>query len=119
MSRPIAWVVLVAAAGLIYSLAFTSYEQFNGTWRSTESGGLIKVTVECPAPFQVLVFGATPEEETDDPEFCVPSARTLAVEAGLVAVAAALLALKPVTRRRPTPIGPISDRIDVTPGRRE
>ncbi len=114
MSRLTAWIVLVASAALIYALAFTSYDHFSGTWESTDSGGLVKVTVECPPPFQVLVFGAEPAG-LEQPGFCVRSSRTLAFEAAIVAIVAVLLAWKPVTRARPTPIGRISDRIDFTP----
>lgn len=116
MTRWTAWVILLAAAGLIYSLAFTSYDQFSGSWQSTESGGLVKVTVECPAPFRVLVFDAGPDRvgDLDQPDFCVPSSRTLAFEAGVVALAAGLLLWKPVTRRRPESISPISDKIDLS-----
>jgi hypothetical protein len=111
MSRLSGWVILVAGAALIYSLAFSSYEHLTSTWTSTDSGGLTRVTVDCPSPIRVLLFGAEPQA-SEDPEVCVPSSRTLALEAGAVAIAAALLAWRPVTRRRPERIDPLSTRIN-------
>ncbi|MFZ0013366.1 MAG: hypothetical protein WAL25_04550 [Acidimicrobiia bacterium] len=111
MSRLTAWVILVAAAALIYSLAFSSYEHLTSTWTSTDSGGLTRVTVDCPSPIQVLLFGAEPEG-SEDPGICVPSSRTLALEAAAVTVAGALLVWRPVTRRRPERLDPLSTRIN-------
>ena len=110
MSRLVAWIIMGGAAILVFSLAFTPYEQRTDTWQSTDSGGLTQVTVTCPAPFRVLATGAGPPSEPAS-DVCVKSSRTLALEAGLVAVAAVLIAWKPVTRPRPTRLDPISKTI--------
>jgi hypothetical protein len=110
MSRWTGWFVLVIAGALIYSLAFTGYEAWTGTWRSTESGGLMRVNLECPTPFAVLVLGSEPERE-EDQGLCDPSARTLAVEAGVVAVGAILISWAAVTRPQPTRLEPLSSRL--------
>lgn len=112
MSRWTGWVVLAIAAALIYSLAFTTYESWTGAWRSTDSGGLIRVNVECPPPFAVLVLGAEPEREEDE-GLCDPSARTLAVEAGVVALAAVLIAWAAVTRPQPSRLEPLSSKLNL------
>ena len=112
MTRWTGWVVLVIAATLVYSLAFTTYEFWTGAWRSTESGGLIRVNVECPTPFAVLVLGAEPERE-EDAGLCDPSARTLALEAGVVALAAILVSWAAVTRPRPTQLEPLSSKLSL------
>lgn len=110
MSRWIGWLVLVIAGALVYSLAFTGYDAWTGTWRSTESGGLVRVDVECPTPFAVLALGAEPERE-EDRGLCHPSARTLAVEAGVVALAAILVAWAAVTRPQPAQLEPLSSKL--------
>lgn len=112
MSRLSAWVILLAAAGLIYSLTFTSYDHQTGAWTTTESGGLTRITVECPPPYRVLIFGAEPQGGSNEGQ-CVPSSRTLAVEAGVVALAAGLLVWKPVTRRKPDRIEPLSKQLSL------
>ncbi|HEX6220860.1 MAG TPA: hypothetical protein VF115_07180 [Acidimicrobiia bacterium] len=112
MSRWTGWVILVVAGALIYSAAFTTYEAWTGSWRSTESGGLVRVNVECPSPFQVLVLGAEPDREEDE-GLCEPSARTLAVEASVVALAAILLAWAAVTRPRPARLEPLSSKLSL------
>lgn len=112
MSRVTAWVIVVAAGLLVYSLAFTSFSGETDSWRSTDSGGLVRITIDCPSPFQVLVLG----DEPADPEQagqCDNSSRTLALEAGVVALAAGLLVWRPVTRKRPVHIEPLSKQIDV------
>lgn len=48
MSRPTGWVILMVDSALIYSLAFSSYEAWTGSWRTTDSGGLVKITVDSP-----------------------------------------------------------------------
>lgn len=119
MSRWTGWVVLAIAGALVYSLAFTTYEAWTGSWRSTDSGGLVQVNVECPTPFAVLVFGAEPEGE-EDAGLCDPSARTLAVEAGVVALTAILITWAAVTRPKPTQLEPLSSKLslsgEVSPG---
>lgn len=115
MSRWTGWFVLTIAGALIYSLAFTGYEAWTGTWRSTESGGLVRVNVECPTPFAVLVLAAEPERE-EDQGLCDPSARTLAVEAGVVALAAILIAWAAITRPKPTRLETLSSRLRLGDG---
>jgi hypothetical protein len=115
MSRWTGWVVVAIAATLVYSLAFTTYESWTGSWRSTDSGGLIRVNVECPTPFAVLVLGAEPEREEDE-GLCDPSARTLVVQAGFVALAGILIAWAAVTRPRPTQLEPLSSRLSLGVG---
>jgi hypothetical protein len=112
MSRLTGWVIVVGAAVLIYSLAFTPFSQETDAWESTDSGGLVRITIACPAPVRVLLFGAEPEDP-DDAGACDRSSRTLALEAGVVALAASLIVWKPVTRRRPMHIEPLSRQIDV------
>lgn len=118
MSRWTGWVILAVAGALVYSLAFTTYEAWTGSWRSTDSGGLVEVNVECPAPFAVLVLGAEPESALDE-NLCDPSARTLAVEAGVVALAAVLIAWAAVTRPKPSSLETLSSKLslgeDVSP----
>lgn len=118
MPRPLAWLTLLGSLALIYSLAFTTYELETGSWETTESGGLSAVTIVCPSPFDVLVRGAEPDEARYEGA-CDRSSRTLVFEALFVAVAAGLLVWKPVTRPRPAPIEPLSERIslrETTPG---
>jgi hypothetical protein len=115
MSRLTAWVILIGAAVLVFSLAFTPFQHQTSTWVSTDSGGLTRVTIECPSPFRVLALGDEPVDP-DDAGLCDPSARTLAVEAGLVILTAGLMAWRPVTRPRPEPIEPLSRAISA-PGR--
>lgn len=112
MTRWTGWIVLVIAAALVYSLAFTTYESWTGAWRTTDSGGLVRVNVECPTPFAVLVLGAQPERE-EDQGLCYPSARTLALEAGVVALAAILISWAAVTRPSPTRLEPLSSKLSL------
>lgn len=112
MSRLAAWVIVVAATVLVYSLAFTPFSDETDSWKSTDSGGLVRITIECPAPFRVLVMGDEPADP-DEAGACDRSSRTLALEAGVVALAAGLLVWRPVTRRRPVHIEPLSKQIDV------
>jgi hypothetical protein len=110
VSRLTAWAVLLAAASLIYSLAFTTFEQFAGRWESTETGGLSEVTVQCPAPLAVLLLDAEPPEERDRGACDLPS-RTLALEAMVVALGTGLVVWRPLTRRRPEQIEPLSRKL--------
>lgn len=112
MSRLAGWVIVVGAAALVYSLAFTTFSAETDSWESTDSGGLVPITVECPAPFRVLLLGAEPEDP-DEIGKCDRPSRTLALEAGVIALAAGLIVWRPVTRRRPQHIEPLSKQIDV------
>lgn len=112
MSRLAGWVIVVGAAILVYSLVFTPFSAETESWESTDSGGLTPITVDCPAPVRVLLLGAEPEDPQHAGECDRPS-RTLALEAGVVALAAGLIVWKPVTRRRPERIEPLSKHIDV------
>ena len=115
MSRWTGWIILTVAGALIYSLAFTTYEVWTGSWRSTGSGGLVRVNVDCPSPVEVLVLGAEPERE-EDAGLCDPSARTLALEAGVVALAAILMTWAAVTRPKPTRLEPLSSQLNLGEG---
>lgn len=110
MSRLAGWVIVVGAAVLVYSLAFTTFSAETDSWKSTDSGGLVPITIDCPAPIGVLLFGAEPEDP-DDAGHCDRPSRTLALEAGVVALAAGLIVWKPVTSRRPKRIEPLSKQI--------
>lgn len=112
MSRTLAWIIAAVAIGLIYSLAFTTYDLEVGV-ESTESGGFTREYVECPPPYRVLVFDARPEGDGEaDENRCLLSSRSLAIEAGVVALAGGLLAWKPLTRARPKRIQPISEKLN-------
>ena len=118
MGRLLAWLLLLAALTLVYTLAFTPFDHFAGRWRSTDTGGLAEVHIECPAPFSVLVLGAEPLSARDQGA-CVMPSRTLALEAGLALAATGLIVWKPLTRPRPEPIGRLSDTIATRPARRD
>lgn len=102
----------MAAAIFAYSLAFTPYDHLTGRYRSTDSGGLIRVEIECPPPVSVLFFDAQPESERDRGS-CERSSRGHLIEAVLVIGVGLLLAWKPVTRKRPERIRPLSEKLDI------
>ena len=110
MTKSTAWVILLAAGGLVYSLAFTSYEHATNRWETTDSGGPTRVRVECPPPWKVLLLDAEPASERDHGS-CELSSRTLTVEAGFVVVVAFLLAWKPITRPEPERLETLSETI--------
>jgi hypothetical protein len=110
MPKIVAWLIVIVAATLIYSLAFTPFSHMVG-YESSGSGGYVPKYVECPAPVSVLFFDAKPEDDSGT-DACVPPARTLALEAGIVALVAGVLAWKPLRRSRPEPIERISARIN-------
>lgn len=112
MPRVAAWVIAVTAIALVYSLAFTPFSEKTDSWKSTDSGGLVRITIDCPSPFRVLVLGDEPADP-DEAGGCDRSSRTLALEAGVIALAAGLLVWRPVTRRQPSHIEPLSKQIDV------
>jgi hypothetical protein len=111
MSRLTAWVILIAAAGLVYSLGFTTFDQLTERYESIDSGGLRQVRVECPAPWQVVFDDAEPESDRDA-ETCRRKSIALLIEAGLVALVAGFLTVKPITRPRPEHIDPLSEKLD-------
>lgn len=111
MPRTAAWIILVAASVLAYSLAFTSYGHVTGRYQSTEDGGLVRVKIECPSPVSVLFFDAEPESERDHGS-CELSSRGHLIEAVLALGVGILIAWKPVTRPRPERIRPLSEKLD-------
>lgn len=111
MPKSIALALIVLSAILVYNLAFTPYDHALARWQATEEGGLLRVSVGCPSPWDVIVHDAEPEQARDRDE-CDLSSRSLLIEAGFVTIAAVLLTWHAITRRRPTSIGPISDLID-------
>ena len=115
MPRWIGWIILVIAGAVVFSLAFTTYETWTGSWRTTDSGGLMRINIECPTPFAVLVLGAEPEREEDE-GLCDPPARTLAVEAGVVALVAILITWGAVTRPKPAQLEPLSSKLRLGEG---
>lgn len=70
------------------------------------------MNVECPMPFAMLVLGAEPERAEDE-GLCDPPARTLALEAGLVVLAAVLVAWAAITRPRPKRLEPMSSKLNL------
>lgn len=110
MPKTIAWALVAMSAILVYNLAFTPYDHALARWQATEEGGLLRVSVPCPSPWEVIVHDAEPEQFRDRGE-CELSSRSLLIEAVLVALAALLLTWHAITRGRPTAIGPISSKI--------
>lgn len=111
MPKSIAWALIVLSALLVYNLAFTPYDHALARWQATEEGGLLRVSVGCPSPWEVIVHDAEPEQARDRGE-CDLSSRSLLIEAGFVTLAAVLLTWHAITRGRPTSIEPISSLID-------
>ena len=111
MPRTAAWIVLIASSVFAYTLAFTPYDHLTNRYASTEGGGLTRVSIECPSPVSVLFFDAEPESARDEGA-CEMSARGHLIEAILLVGFGLLLAYKPVTRRRPERIGPLSAKLD-------
>lgn len=112
MLKLVAWMIVLAAASLTYSLAFTPFSHMVG-YESSGSGGYVRSYVVCPAPVSVLILDARPSG-TNRPGACVPPSRTLALEAGIVAFAAGALAWKPLRRPRPESIEPLSNTISLS-----
>ncbi len=112
MPRTIAWILLISATVFAYTLAFTPFEHATNRYRSTEGGGLARVSIECPSPVSVLFFDETTESARDQGS-CVLPARGHLLGAVLVFGVGLLLAYKPVTRARPSRIGPLSEKLDL------
>lgn len=110
MLKIVGWMIVVTAASLVYSLAFTPFSHMVG-YESNGSGSYVRRYVECPAPVSVLAFEAAPEEAAPAGA-CVPPSRTLALEAGIIALAAGALAWKPLRKPPPESIEPISAKIN-------
>lgn len=106
-------VVFLVGAAFVYSLAFTSYEQRVQFQWDVEADGsrspMIHIT--CPSPWSVLVDGAEPDVPTAD-GFCVKESRSLAIEAGLVALASGVVVGWFVSRRtRPGELPPLPESL--------
>lgn len=104
--RALGIVVLAIGAILVYSLAFSSFdERVRFQWNVTPDGGRTPmISVTCPSPWAVLVHDAEPEATTTE-GLCVMPSRALAVEAAGVAVLALILAVWFFTRtKRPGPL---------------
>lgn len=112
MPRSAAWILLIAATVFAYSLAFTPFEHTTDRYRSNDDGGLTRVKIECPSPVSVLFFDDDTESGRDAGS-CELPARGHLIESVLVFGVGLLLAWKPITRARPTSIGPLSDKLDV------
>lgn len=116
MTKIAAWLVTIGAAAIVFTLGFTSFSHFVG-YESSGSGGYVRKHIECPAPVEVLLLAAEPDDYPD-PEVCKPPARTLALEAALVALATTAIVWQPLRRPDPDPIGRLSDRINPPSDRR-
>lgn len=113
INRTLALVVLLVGTALVYSLAFTTFEQRVQFQWDVEADGsrtpLIYIT--CPSPWSVLVEGAEPQVPTAE-GFCVKESRALSVEAGLVALATLAVAAWFLSRRsRPGELPPLPDSL--------
>lgn len=86
-NRGIGLAALILGAIFVYSLAFTSFDQkVQFQWDVEADGSRTPRThITCPSPWSVLVDDARPEVTTT-PDFCVMPSRSLALEAGIVAV---------------------------------
>ena len=93
INRGIGAVVLVIGAVMVYSLAFSSFnERVQFQWEVTPDGGRTPMThITCPSPWSVLINDAEPDVITTD-GFCVMPSRSLVVEGIIVAAISILIA---------------------------
>lgn len=113
INRIVALIVLLVGAAFAYSLAFTSFEQrVQFQWDVEADGSRTPmIYVTCPSPWSTLVNDAEPEVATAD-GFCVKESRALAIEAGLVALAAIAIAAWFLSRKtRPGELPPLPDSL--------
>lgn len=84
---------LVIGALLVFNLAFTQFDKRIDQWAFDSDGNPYRVTVPCDTPWNLVVNDSY---LTTDPAWhgqrCLPSARILMIEGGIVAAAALALA---------------------------
>lgn len=104
MGRETGIIVLVVGAILIYSLAFTQFDQRVSRFTINDKGERVPVThVTCPSPWAVVAQGAEPDVIAGE-SICPRPARTLLLEGALVALISLIVGIWGLTRSRPTPL---------------
>jgi hypothetical protein len=112
-NRGVGLVVLLLGAILVYSLAFTSFDQkVQFQWDIEADGSRTpRSHITCPSPWSVLVDDAEPEVTTT-PGFCVMPSRSLALEATIVTVITVAVFIWLLTRTtRPAALPPLPDSV--------
>lgn len=105
--------MLLVGTALVYSLAFTTFEQrVQFQWEvETDGSRTPMIYITCPSPWSVLVERAEPEVATAD-GFCVKESRALVVEAGLVALVTLAISAWFLSRKtRPGALPPLPDSL--------
>ncbi len=110
MYRNGAIVSLVIGVALVFSLAFTGFDKTISQWEYDEKGNPQRVSIPCDTPWN-LVFADSylDAEPAWHGERCLPSARILLIEAGIVTAVALGLALRGFSNGPRPPTKPMRD----------
>lgn len=86
---------LVIGSLLVFNLAFTPFDKVINQWEYDSDGNPHRVTIQCDTPWNLVVNDTY---LTTDPAWhgsrCLPSARILMIEGGIVTAAALALAFR-------------------------
>ena len=101
---------LVIGALLVFNLAFTPFDKIINQWAFDSDGNPYRVTIECDAPWNLVVNDTY---LTTDPAWhgnrCLPSARILMIEGGIVTAVALALAWRGFKNGKRPPIKPVQE----------